>query len=333
MATKRAASSSPGPSGSSTQRLYPSAGPASANKRPRIQKGQAGYEEQQAQPPPEKRLKLFKKACPKATRERADRVYSQRFFCVERKRTGETSEEYKVLGSTGNLYTVRIDKVPTCDCPDGLKGNKCKHQLFVLLKILQIPQSSNLWYQAAFLQDELTAIFANARPAPRTAFEEGIVKRYQVVTGKLEPDEVDTAQAGLVKKRVPEEGDSCPICYEDYTPGSEQGLVFCLGESGCGNALHAECFRNWAKTCKPTTCPLCRQKWTDTSSATSGGAQAGPSYSTEGYTNFAASTGISTKRDTSSYYQGPRRGAHGGWRFGYGDDEYESYGYGYRGYM
>lgn len=61
MATKRAASSSPGPSGSSTQRLYPSAGPASANKRPRIQKGQAGCEEQQAQPPPEKRLKLFKK--------------------------------------------------------------------------------------------------------------------------------------------------------------------------------------------------------------------------------------------------------------------------------
>lgn len=308
------------------------------------------------------------------------------------------------------MHASQIDKVPTCDCPDGLKGNKCKHQLFVLLKILQIPQSSNLWYQAAFLQDELTAIFANARPAPRTAFEEGIVKRYQVVTGKLEPDEVDTAEAGLVKKRVPEEGDSCPICCASSSlsdarchlvstsfpltrrrtqtrtthlarnRGSSSASASRAAATLCTQSASATGQRRASRraysfppallrvkrndlcpSSARSTCPLCRQKWTDTSSATSGGAQAGPSYSTEGYTNFAASTGISTKRDTSSCessrtlscsagvsarltrgsalsraladYQGPRRGAHGGWRFGYGDDEYESYGYGYRGYM
>ncbi|BGP40199.1 hypothetical protein JCM10449v2_004157 [Rhodotorula kratochvilovae] len=323
MATKRVAASSPEPSQASTStpaRVYPAAGPASANKR--VKRGAPGYDEQQAAGGPEKRLKLFKKA----TRERADRVFSQRFFCVERRRTGETSEEFKVLGSTGNRYTVRIDKIPDCDCPDGIKGNKCKHQLFVLLKILQVPQSSNLWYQAALLTSELVAIFANARPAPQTAFEEGIVTRYKVATGALKPEEAEASAsaAGLVKKRVPEEGDSCPICYEDFEAGSEAGLVFCLSTSGCGNALHSECFRNWAMTCKPPTCPLCRQKW-EAPAATSGNAQAGPSYSAEGYANFAAMAGISTKRDTSSYYQGPRRGRGGGWGRGY-DELYEEYG-------
>lgn len=66
-------------------------------------------------------------ACPKATLERADRVFAQRFFCVDRKRTSPTAEHFSVLGSTGNLYTVKIQNLPSCDCPDGAKGNHCKH--------------------------------------------------------------------------------------------------------------------------------------------------------------------------------------------------------------
>ncbi|GAA5825834.1 hypothetical protein JCM3770_005238 [Rhodotorula araucariae] len=323
MATKRAATGSPEPSAStSAARLYPSASPASPHKR--LRRGEPGYDEEQAAASPEKRLKLFKKACPQPTRERANRVFSQRFFCVERRRTGETSEEFKVLGSTGNRYTVHIDKIPSCDCPDSLKGNKCKHQLFVLLKILQVPQSSNLWYQSALLTSELIAIFANARPAPQTAFETQIATTYKIATGALKPEEAKASSSvgGIVKKRVPEEGDNCPICYEEFEAGSEKGLAFCLSTTGCGNALHAECFRNWALTCKPPTCPLCRQKWETPATAT-GNPQAGPSFSPEGYANFAAMAGISDKRDTSSYYQGRRRGRGGRWRYDYDDDLYD----------
>jgi hypothetical protein len=65
---------------------------------------------------------------------------------VERERNpNELSETFKVLGSTGNVYSVRIDTLPSCDCtfsigsldslcllfpcsgPDALKGNHCKH--------------------------------------------------------------------------------------------------------------------------------------------------------------------------------------------------------------
>ncbi|GAA5893907.1 RING finger protein [Sporobolomyces salmoneus] len=327
MATKRPRSISPDdlPSGPSVplERLYPSAGPAL--KPPKKKKSNPNDPNEPQDPPYEKRLKLYKRACPKATQERVDRVMSQRFFCIGRTRTSEITEEFKVLGSTGNVYTIRVGHVPTCDCPDGQKGNHCKHILFVFLKILQIPQSVNLWYQSALLTPELQAIFANARPAPQTQLEERVKKLYKIATGEAEPEpEGETEDTGLVKKRIPKEDDSCPICYEDFEPGSEQGLVFCLSPQGCGNPLHVPCFQNWARTATPVTCPLCREKWTD-SNATAGGAVAGPSYSREGYLNLASSAGISTKRDTSTYYYGPRRGE--SYRSsGYGRDRYQDYG-------
>lgn len=125
------------------ERLYPSAGP--------VVKGKKG------EPAPEKRLKLYKRgefqfnfppllrfssnivpdlACPKATQERVERVMSQRFFCIGRTRTSEITEEFKVLGSTGNVYTIRVCHVPTCDCPDGQRGNHCKHIVRSCLTIL-----------------------------------------------------------------------------------------------------------------------------------------------------------------------------------------------------
>jgi hypothetical protein len=40
-----------------------------------------------------------------------------RFFMVDRRRNGdELREEFSVLGSTGNVYTVVIDKKPSCNC-------------------------------------------------------------------------------------------------------------------------------------------------------------------------------------------------------------------------
>lgn len=121
-------------------RVWPQAGPAPKKKK--LKEGEVE---------PERRLKVYKKgepltlfaprssaskltsfdyggpACPKATQERADRVRLQRFFCVDRQRTSPISEQFSVLGSTGNLYTVKVGHLPSCDCPDGAKGNHCKH--------------------------------------------------------------------------------------------------------------------------------------------------------------------------------------------------------------
>ncbi|GAA6015116.1 hypothetical protein JCM8202_004883 [Rhodotorula sphaerocarpa] len=288
---------------------WPQAGPSpSKRKRAKTKEGE------EPEPEPEKRLRIFKRACPKATLKRAERVFAQRFFCVDRTRLSDSSEQFSVLGSTGNLYTVTIQHLPSCDCPDGRKGNHCKHLLFVFLKVLGVPMTTNLWYQAGLLTSELQAIFTLARPAPRNVLEERVRQAYEIATGKKKADEESAEGSGgrLVKKRIPEEGDSCPICYEDFEAGSETGLVFCLSISGCGNALHRECFNNWARTSNPNTCPMCREKWPkpgiSETASTSANAAAGPAYSEDGYQNFAAHAGISTVRDTSSYYDGPRRG-------------------------
>ncbi len=37
-----------------------------------------------------------------------------------------SSCEFVVLGSTGNEYAVRVGAVPSCSCPDALRGNHCK---------------------------------------------------------------------------------------------------------------------------------------------------------------------------------------------------------------
>lgn len=80
----------------------------------------------------EKRAARIKTTCPKNIQERVGRVMSQRyshspmcetlfkstrFFMIERERNpNELHETFKVLGSTGNVYTVRIDTLPSCDC-------------------------------------------------------------------------------------------------------------------------------------------------------------------------------------------------------------------------
>ncbi len=55
-------------------------------------------------------------------------------FVVDRVRhevNGTPEEVVEMAGTTGNLYTVTINHLPTCTCPDHLKGNMCKHIIYV----------------------------------------------------------------------------------------------------------------------------------------------------------------------------------------------------------
>lgn len=61
----------------------------------------------------------------------------QRFYCVDRQRTSEVSETFKVLGSTGNVYDIEINKMPNCSCPDGKKNGCCKHIVSVHRFVVQ----------------------------------------------------------------------------------------------------------------------------------------------------------------------------------------------------
>lgn len=40
---------------------------------------------------------------------------------------GGGAYHFNVLGATGNVYDVVVDRSPRCSCPDAAKGNVCKH--------------------------------------------------------------------------------------------------------------------------------------------------------------------------------------------------------------
>lgn len=96
--------------------------------------------------PKEKRSRRFISNCSVAVKDRIERAQSQRLYLIEQKDMLEegldmdicpvVGREFAVLGSTGNVYDVRICKSPTCSCPDFQRGNLCKHILFVILKVI-----------------------------------------------------------------------------------------------------------------------------------------------------------------------------------------------------
>mmetsp|Transcript_20267 Transcript_20267/g.61541 ORF Transcript_20267/g.61541 Transcript_20267/m.61541 type:complete len:262 (-) Transcript_20267:47-832(-) len=214
------------------------------------------------------------------------------------------SQEFAVLGSTGNLYDVIISRLPRCSCPDFARGNLCKHILFVYLKVLKVSPQSELIYQKALLSTEVAQVLDGAPPAARAVMASGeVVSAYNELTGRSPAP----APEGKPKpKGDGEEPTECPICFEDLPSGGDvRRCATCIG-----GVLHAACFARWSETQrkmgKVVTCPMCREPFASKASGASPKVQ-------DGYLNFSDYSGQNASRDTSSYseWYGQRRGRHG----------------------
>lgn len=51
-------------------------------------------------------------------------------------------EKVDIVGTTGNIYTVTITHEPRCTCPDAMKGNQCKHIIYVCQSFTTNPNAS-----------------------------------------------------------------------------------------------------------------------------------------------------------------------------------------------
>ncbi|WVN85326.1 uncharacterized protein L203_100471 [Cryptococcus depauperatus CBS 7841] len=260
--------------------------------------------------------------CPNAIQDRCVRAVSQRMFMIQRiscQTDPVKIDQFKVLGSTGNVYTVTMGPKPDCDCPDCTKGNlPCKHIIFVFLKILKIPRSSALWYQKGLTPVELQRIFSNAPAAPpgSIAVNASVHRAYLKATGALSEDALE-AESGSIQagssgsQRKFAIGEDCPVCYEEMTQADEdkKNLVYDESLGGCGRPLHTQCFKMWALSArnfnKNVTCVWCRSPWADNSSSRKRN-KSGPQYSSLGYLNMAQEAGMSRERDVSTYYHGGR---------------------------
>ena len=57
-----------------------------------------------------------------------------RMFVIDRTRGGtedNPEETIEMAGTTGNIYSITINQLPSCTCPDNRKGNQCKHIVYV----------------------------------------------------------------------------------------------------------------------------------------------------------------------------------------------------------
>ncbi|KAJ9601883.1 hypothetical protein H2200_013632 [Cladophialophora chaetospira] len=225
----------------------------------------------------EKRLRRVRTKPPASFLTKLERAQTQRMIVLGRKRrdvAGAPAEDIDVVGSTGNIYTVTVSHVPSCTCPDSVKGNECKHKVYALHTVLKAP--SHLQYQLALLTSELEEIFASAPPLPTDLAEDS------------------------KGNRKPTDGE-CPICYMDLDEEHNK-LVWCKAQ--CGHNLHKSCFDQWAKSQSGTQvrCVYCRTPWeteiSDIEAVKKSGEQ-----SEDGYVNVAEQFGISRARDYTGYYQ------------------------------
>ncbi|KAJ8076056.1 hypothetical protein PM082_022039 [Marasmius tenuissimus] len=287
------------------------AGTATRTKR----KGKEKEKEQDA----EKRLARYRSACPNPILARLGRALAQRFFLIHRERDANLREHFTVSGSTGNVYTVTIGNLPHCDCPDALKGNHCKHILFVFMKVLHVDQESSHWYQKALLNSELEEIFDSAPAPPQLRAhgplaDEEVIEAWRGATGRATTQPSASSSSSNDTRRIPTREDDCPICYDTMYDGTKTTVKALIGTlewcKQCGNSVHKGCWDNYTKfqrtkSAESLKCVWCRAPWSDGLAKVS----EGRSRAREGYVNLAGLPGmedVDTVRDTSTYYS--RRG-------------------------
>jgi hypothetical protein len=198
-------------------------------------------------------------------------------FVIDRARSGTAecpTETLTIAGTTGNIYTIKINQTPSCSCPHAVKGNQCKHIIYAMIIVLRAP--AELQYQRALLKPELRRIFANAPPIAAP----------------------DASTSGTDKNRKPIEGD-CPICFMPMEDGGE-ALVYC--KAACGNNFHGDCFNHWAASKRAAsasvTCPLCRSTWQSDAKDVPNVRNVAKTAvrNSEGYVNVGAELGLSSQR-------------------------------------
>ncbi|KAJ6201899.1 RING finger domain-containing protein [Bipolaris maydis] len=236
-------------------------------------------------PVQEKRARIFRKKAPQSYLVVKERALTQRLTVLSRERCGtDDVPEEKVLiaGTTGNVYTVSIGLVPSCDCPHAKGGHQCKHIIYVMLRVLKAREE--IAYQLALVSSELREVMRNAPPIPGT----------------------ETEKQSEDGNRKPIEGE-CPICYDELD--AKEDTVFC--KTSCGNNIHKVCMQNWVAAARNNaTCPYCRANWdTDALLASKVGNinTSELQRNEEGYINVASQLGLSGSRDYSTYYSGRRR--------------------------
>lgn len=177
---------------------------------------------------------------------RKQRGLSQKLYLIE----ATTNYDYTIMGSTGNVYNVKITNSPTCTCPDHMtRHNRCKHIYFVLLRIMKAANCD----QPNYSNDEIQTFVNNISNIQTVSVDAKIQEKYHKLIEKNKTGDnanINDNNNDIVKGL----DDLCPICLDDMDNGDD--YIYCKAD--CGRAVHAVCFTMWTKKNK-AACLYCKK--------------------------------------------------------------------------
>lgn len=250
----------------------------------------------------EKRILRSRSKCPKALCDNQARALTQKFCLLANPKVpynwrgilkhykptlkrSAIAVDFEVAGSTGNMYNVTLDFVPTCTCPNyAKKQDICKHIFYVLYKVVGVPRSSTVAFQKAYLSSEYKFLletlessgFADNVNNGKEAIKKVSYKRKSVSSGRY----------------------FCHGCGKQIK--THEGKVRCPNRHSCGAVYHEICLgimpdlsglsikNDMMRKDTHTTNCMCRKCYTCFDHE-------------QGYINVAHVTGQSRVRDTSTY--------------------------------
>ncbi|KAI9469103.1 MAG: hypothetical protein EXX96DRAFT_590459 [Benjaminiella poitrasii] len=240
-----------------------------------------------------------------AKRGRVLRAMKERLFVLERKQidpNDNTIEEFNVLGSVGNYYTVKFAQKMSCDCMDHrIRRGHCKHILMILLKVYRLAYDSPLFHSLKTTKEErLTAKNSQVLVDPSILVPLDIRQKILSLTNKNQPNSIIDEKNTV---RRPLDTSDCPICFEVFEEADINEIVFC---QICGNNIHEQCFNMWKQSkggLGNVSCVYCRSKWVSSNrpSSKKSALSLDKEHMNEGTPNFAKELGISRTRDYSTY--------------------------------
>lgn len=187
---------------------------------------------------------------------RKERGKAKNIFLIQTHEYNKNIKErkYDIMGTTKNVYTVTINKSPSCTCPDYVQRHKrCKHIFFVLTQIMKV--SAEREDIKSYSDEELDDMF-NKIPM--------ITENLKVNAQCLEKfKSISKNKNGEVDMKNIEEEDICPICLGDlfvFTQrDQEDEITYC--KYSCGQCIHTKCFAMYNSQREAIKCLYCQKDW------------------------------------------------------------------------
>jgi hypothetical protein len=202
-------------------------------------------------------------------------LYSDPLYLLDlQSNTENNSIEWKISGSTKNIYTVICkDAKMKCNCPDMLMNAKkhnivCKHVVFSLYKVCKCKDFT--YFDTKIVTDDIYAIILNCAIQREQLFNDDsplidnqLLESYARLSINTSSEKLVSPPKSAppkIEARPIEDDAECPICYDflkpDASSTSTVELDFCRV---CKNSVHKACLAKWLEFKK--SCVYCRSTW------------------------------------------------------------------------